>query len=284
MGKSSSRAVNAATFASLGNGVTLMQASFADHAFERHSHDCFAIGLTTYGVQSFRCKGQRHDSQVGDFVLFNPDEDHDGRPGTDDGFRYTILYVPHELVISCMERDDAPAASSYFARPHLTDVAMARMFMTLSTSLVTTPGESLRVGSLLRAFLQTMLVRHAERPAPDALTLRNAGGAGLARARDYIRAYFQSDMTVSDLATVAGMSRAHLSRAFGETYGTPPHVYLNGVRIARARTLIGLGMPLATVAVECGFADQSHLTRRFKGSVGVTPSDWRAMTGGPLRA
>jgi AraC-like DNA-binding protein len=34
-------------------------------------------------------------------------------------------------------------------------------------------------------------------------------------------------------------------------------------------------MPLASVALECGFADQSHLTRRFKGAVGVTPAAWR---------
>ena len=54
-------------------GITLMQASFADHAFERHSHDCFAIGVTTHGIQRFRCKGQRYDSRVGDLVLFNPD-------------------------------------------------------------------------------------------------------------------------------------------------------------------------------------------------------------------
>jgi len=70
-------------------GVTLMRASFADHAFERHSHDCFALGATTHGIQRFRCKGRQYDSRPGDFVLFNPDDDHDGRPGTADGFRYT---------------------------------------------------------------------------------------------------------------------------------------------------------------------------------------------------
>ena len=54
-------------------------------------------------------------------------------------------------------------------------------------------------------------------------------------------------------------------------------MYLNAVRIAQAQALIRRGMPLAAVALECGFADQSHLTRRFKGSVGVTPSAWYKM-------
>ena len=58
----------------------------------------------------------------------------------------------------------------------------------------------------------------------------------------------------------------------------PPHVYLNAVRVMQAQACIRRGMPLAMVALACGFADQSHLTRRFKGSVGVTPSAWRTMS------
>ena len=65
------RLVNDTTFSALASGITLMQASFTDHAFERHSHDGFAIGVTTAGVQRFRCKGAQYDSQVGDLVLFN---------------------------------------------------------------------------------------------------------------------------------------------------------------------------------------------------------------------
>ena len=276
MNLESSRPINEATFAALANGVTLMQASFADHAFERHSHDCFAIGITTFGVQSFRCKGERYNSQAGDFVLFNPDEDHDGNRGTDAGFRYTIWYVPDDFVSSCLADEGGAGGSRYFASPHVADRRIAEAFGKLSASLVNAPSESLRVESVMRAFLATMLSRHGERPGPASAAPHNVGIATLARVRDYIRTYYQRDITVSDLANVAGLSRAHLTRAFSAIYHTPPHVYLNAVRLAQARTLIRLGMPLATVALECGFADQSHLTRRFKGSVGVTPSEWRA--------
>jgi len=280
MSLKSPKPVNEATFAELANGVTLMRASFADHAFERHSHDCFAIGITTFGVQSFRCKGARYNSQVGDFVLFNPDEDHDGNRGTDEGFRYTIWYVPDDFVSSCLAVEDGPPAGRYFASPHVADRRMAGAFAKLSASLTETPSESLRVESVMRGFLAALLSRHGERPEPTAASPRDVGVATLARVRDYIRTYYQRDITVSDLAAVAGLSRAHLTRAFSAAYHTPPHVYLNAVRIVRAQALIRLGVPLATVALECGFADQSHLTRRFKGSVGVTPSEWRA---GPAR-
>lgn len=151
---------------------------------------------------------------------------------------------------------------------------MAGTFQALSASLTETPAESLRVESLMRAFLGTMLGRHGERT--QSLPPREASAAPLARIRDYIRTHYANDITVSDLAAVAGLSRAHLTRAFSAAYHMPPHVYLNAVRITQAQKRIRLGMPLAMVALECGFADQSHRTRRFKGSVGVTPSAWRS--------
>jgi AraC-like DNA-binding protein len=260
--------MNQATFGQLTNGVTLMRADFSDHAFERHSHDCFAIGVTTYGIQRFRCKGTQYDSRPGDLVLFNPDDDHDGCRGTADGFRYTMWYVPDAFVAGCVD------GNRYFSSPHATDRRLAGTFSALSASLAQTPAESLRAETLMRAFLGAMLARHGERPQPGAGPSR---AATLARVKDYIRTYHARDITVADLAAVAGLSRAHLTRAFTGTYHMPPHVYLNAVRIAQAQVLIRRGMPLAAVALECGFADQSHLTRRFKGSVGVTPSAWHKM-------
>jgi AraC-like DNA-binding protein len=266
--------MNQATFGQLTNGVTLMRADFSDHAFERHSHDCFALGATTYGIQRFRCKGRQYDSRPGDLVLFNPDDDHDGCRGTADGFRYTMWYVPTAFVASCVD------GNRYFSRPHATDRQLAETFGALSASLAQAPAESLRAETLMRAFLGTMLARHGERPQPG-VGPSPVGAATLARVKDYIRTYYARDITVADLASVAGLSRAHLTRAFTAAYHVPPHVYLNAVRIAQAQDLIRRGMPLAAVALECGFADQSHLTRRFKGSVGVTPSAWRRMSRNP---
>jgi AraC-like DNA-binding protein len=277
--ESASPTGNEARFSASAGGITLLQASFADHAFERHSHDCFALGVTTYGVQRFRCKGQRYDSRVGDLVLFNPDEDHDGAPGSADGFRYLLWYVPEAFVRSCLDRDAGPGGTPYFAAPHRTDRRMAAAFGRQTLALLDSKGESLRAESLAAALIGTLLSRYGEQPqAGDALP--SPGGIPLALVKDYIHAHFQHDLTVAELAGVAGLSRAHLTRAFAAAFHMPPHMYLNSVRIAQAQTLIRLGLPLAETAVACGFADQSHLTRRFKGSVGVSPAGWRRMTCG----
>jgi AraC-like DNA-binding protein len=267
---------NLADFKTLGLGTTLMTASFTDHAFERHSHEGYAIGVTTFGIQRFHCKGKRYDSRPGDLVLFNPDEDHDGSRGTDEGFRYRIWYLPASFAHACLDTDAGLSGQPYFATPHVTDARMASVFGAMTRRLAAAPRESLRTEAAMRSLFVGMLARYGERRSP-AVAPRRVDPARLERVKDYIQAHFQHDLTSAELAHVAGLSPAHLGRAFSAAFHVPPHVYLNAVRIARAQTLIRAGTPLADVALECGFADQSHFSRRFKGSVGAAPGEWRRM-------
>lgn len=264
---------NQVQFAPLADGVTLMQAAFTDHVFERHSHDCFTIGVTAQGIQRFRCKGQRHDSRPGEIVLFNPDEDHDGQRGGADGFRYATWSLDQAFLLSCLDPDAGLAGVPYFAAPHVADPALAAAFTQMTRALLDTPHDALRAEVLLRGFVGTLLARHGEQVQVAAP--RDAGIARLLRVKAYIRVHFQRALSVAELAGVAGLSRAHLTRAFTKAFHTPPHVYVNALRIAHAKNLLRGGMPLAQVASVCGFADQSHFARRFKGAIGVSPAAWR---------
>ena len=71
-------------------------------------------------------------------------------------------------------------------------------------------------------------------------------------------------------------SVSHFSRAFRRTMGVAPHNWLLGRRIEVAKEkLRDRRLSLSDVALVCGFADQSHLTRVFTGMVGVSPGAWR---------
>ena len=78
-------------------------------------------------------------------------------------------------------------------------------------------------------------------------------------------------MPLEELASLANLSPYHLARVFRDEIGMPPHAYQTQARLGRTRVLLLRGWPPARVAQETGFADQSHLTRRFKRLVGVTP-------------
>jgi AraC-like DNA-binding protein len=74
-----------------------------------------------------------------------------------------------------------------------------------------------------------------------------------------------------ELARELGVSPFHLCRAFRRARGTSIHQHDSELRLRRALTLVLDGVPLAEVALSCGFASQSHLTHRFRARFGVTP-------------
>src|SRR3546814_13524249 len=80
------------------------------------------------------------------------------------------------------------------------------------------------------------------------------------------------DLTLTELAEAAGFSRFHFLRAFRREVGVTPHAYLTGRRIAAAKRLLDGDQALSEVALACGFYDQSHFSRSFKGCTGVPPA------------
>jgi AraC-like DNA-binding protein len=123
----------------------------------------------------------------------------------------------------------------------------------------------------LRALLGAALASSAAVEDPPALT------PPIARARATLQARFIEGVQLGELARVAGISKCHLVHLFHKEVGLPPHAYQIHLRVARARTLVAQGVPLAEVASRTGFADQSHLTRLFKRVTGLPPGQYAAL-------
>lgn len=85
--------------------------------------------------------------------------------------------------------------------------------------------------------------------------------------------------TVADLAAVARLSVSHFSRAFRRSFGATPHSVVARHRVERAKALLAsTNQPIAAIALDCGFADQSHLTRLFRRQVDLAPGQWRELS------
>jgi len=101
----------------------------------------------------------------------------------------------------------------------------------------------------------------------------------MCRITEYMEAHLCHAIKLTDLARLAGISRSHFSRVFRTTTGMPPHRWHLNARIRRAQELLlDNGLPLTEIALQTGFADQSHLTRCFQRQVGTTPGAWRRST------
>lgn len=96
------------------------------------------------------------------------------------------------------------------------------------------------------------------------------------RAKDLLLRSLSGDVLIADIAAACALSRSYFIRAFCETTGSTPYQWLLDQRVKQAQLLLrSTDLPLAEVAVSCGFADQSHLTRIFTRRLGITPAAWR---------
>ena len=236
-------------------------------SFERHRHDTYAIGVTTDGVQRFWYRGERRVCLPGQIHVLHPDEVHDGGPGTPAGFAYRILYVDPALVGEALGGAPLPFVREPVHDPRPETYELSR--------LLAAPDQEL-----------SDLGRHdAAVSVADALIA--LGGqpvdqgpvdlAAVHRVREHLAANAREQTPAADLEHISGLSRYALARQFRRAYGTSPDRFRTLRRLELARAAIGEGLSLAAAAAESGFADQSHMTRQFVRTYGMTPGRWTAV-------
>jgi AraC family transcriptional regulator len=96
------------------------------------------------------------------------------------------------------------------------------------------------------------------------------------KVSSYIEANLDRSIKNEELAALVRLNTSHFGRAFRTSFGEPPHEYVIRRRVERAQGLmLSTGAPLSAIALDCGLADQSHLTRLFRRMVGQSPREWR---------
>lgn len=96
------------------------------------------------------------------------------------------------------------------------------------------------------------------------------------RAKDMLLAAMRDDNSIADIAEACNLSRSYFIKAFRQTVGTTPHRWLLEQRVQKAKEHLRVpGRSITEIALQCGFADQAHMTRVFASVVGVSPGAWR---------
>lgn len=111
--------------------------------------------------------------------------------------------------------------------------------------------------------------------------VRKTGGlspASLSRVIEKIDEDLETELSLAQLADIAGLSIPHFCRAFKQTTGAPPYAFIVQRRIERAKEYLRhSSMPITDVALICGFSSSSHLANAFRREVGMAPSTYRAL-------
>ncbi|WP_234380645.1 AraC family transcriptional regulator [Streptomyces sp. CMB-StM0423] len=157
-------------------------------------------------------------------------------------------------------------------RFHFTDPLLTKLMERLASEYARPgPADSLYAQSLVQA-AAAVVVRRASAGRGTAERDGAMPSRRLAQVMDYIHANLAERMALAELAAVAGVSTSHFTRLFRASTGQSPHQFVLQQRLERARrALLHTERPIANIATEAGFADQSHLTRMMRRHGGVTP-------------
>lgn len=235
-----------------------------------HAHEAFQVLLPNARLAILDGRGGRIVVGPGSVYVAAPLELYGVRSLGNSPPPIRLMLVAHDELTSL-----APAGGQFVIKDAGAFIALGAIFEELRGPLVALDCEA-RLRECLCRLLASPMSRLAHRTPDDERRVE--------RVRDYLRAHPSESVSLDGLAGIGCLSKFYLLRAFRRAYGMTPHAYQMQLRLARAARLIADEVSLSAAAYDAGFADQSHLTRRFKAAFGLAPGQFaRQLTVVPRR-
>lgn len=256
------------------SGIELFQARLVHHRFGKHFHDAYTLGLNDGGQGRFFQGGAHHSAGAGTVNLINPGDVHTGQSDSDSGWQFRNLYIsPTSLRRLIAQITDSAQELPYFASPVVVDRELQRSLSRVFNAL-SRPTPLLARQTLILEGMATLLDRHGSTPPRSRSPQPESQAIAVVRA--YLEAHAAEPITIEALANLAHLSPYYLIRCFHQQVGLPPHAYQRHWQVLQAKRALRRGdQPLSEIAIAHGFYDQSHLTRVFKQTFGVTPGQYK---------
>jgi AraC family transcriptional regulator len=216
----------------------------------------------------------------GDLQIYGPEttaQSHLTR-WTDNISFISVMLDFHLVADTCLGFDADYVEDHFLDRVAARDRGLERLTLALGQEMQAgAPGGRLYSEHLMQGVARRLIEHFHSEPLSLPRHAAVLSAARLRRIDEYVRTHFHTDIAIADLAREAAMSPYHFCRAFKASMGITPHQYVLEHRVEAAKRLLrAKPMSLAEVAVEVGFASQSHLTGQFQSRVGATPAAYRA--------
>jgi AraC-like DNA-binding protein len=235
------------------------------HAFRKHAHEEHAIALVTGGSSLFKFVDEAFHVQKGQLVVIRKGLVHQCCPKCVEQWRFYMLHLSEEWISQAGFKNESIPA---FAIRDLDSAEFERITLYFKTAC----------NHIEEAEENLVLIAEAAFMQPSDQTLEwtsvDSDEMMLESVCDEIRARLFETISLDELAQKAQVDRYALIRRFGRRFNTTPHAWQNMLRMNAAKHLLENAVTIAETALEVGFYDQSHFTKHFKETFGITPKQF----------
>lgn len=239
----------------------------------------FVVGVSTVGGHTRRIFHQHHASthDFAENTIYIRDLSENYKADLINPFDFHLFEISTAAVARFADEADLAGVTTLSAETASKDVVLANLVRALSPSLERPEEASALFIDQMTTAIGTYLVqRYGGRSnlAPGRAGTLSRAHENLAKS--ILLENLEGDISILEVAAACNLSRGYFIRAFRESTGMTPYQWLLSERIDRAKELLRVSnVPLAEIAIACGFSDQSHFTRVFSSIVGATPGNWR---------
>jgi AraC-like DNA-binding protein len=249
------------------SGVELLHVA-STRREERAMYEDYAVEYTVTGLYERHHRNRLHQGGAGSLTLGHPGETYRVRQLQPLRTLRVLYFDPTEAARVARELG-GPGVPIIFNASQVQVPELTRALLQFHRVVSDAHAPKLAVECCYTHLVELMAV-HCVRCAPEGI--RSPERQAVRRARELLESRWDQNVSLSELALYSGLSQFHLVREFRREMGMPPHAFQLQLRLFRARGLLRLGVPPREVALQSGFADQSHLTRHFKKAFWVTPA------------
>ena len=252
--------------------IELVRGVSGSYSLPRHFHDELELGIRQGDGWQFNYRGAMHNVPPDTLVVTQPGEAHYAYAASDRGCTFRGLRVDiallQQVAVEVAGREtDLP----FFPMPLVHDRDLNTQIVQVHQALEQSISQ-LEQQTLVLDLLARLILRCAE--DPPCLARLGEERQPVDRVREYLEDHYNQEISLEQLAQIANLSSFHLNRSFCQTVGMPPHAYQIQVRILQAKRLLRKEWSIEQVAIETGFASQSHFGSHFKRLVCVTPGKY----------
>ena len=234
--------------------------------FPNHFHEYYVLGFVENGRRFLTCKNNEYNINAGDLLMFNPLDNHACEQIDDNALDWRCLNIEKEVMRRITEKITGEDYLPVFTQNVVCQSGAVHILKDLHNIIMNEKKDFNKKETLY--FLMEQLINDYANPITVKFTQISEE---IYAACDYMENNYAETITLTELSKISALNKYTLLRNFSVQRGITPYQYLSTIRVNKAKRLLEAGISPIEVALQSGFADQSHFTKFFKSFIGLTP-------------